>query len=363
MEKVNTLMQKLNSVKEKEETINERLKSLMDEKEEIEKQLNEAKNYIEELKIVLNECINTVTLFVQRYSKIHLASSFKVSGFMRVPIVEKLNEIIGAGKQIHDFLKFIIIEFEALKKPNASEAIKQLNSRLDSLELKKDSKDIPINKKLELEIDLYHRREKQLAEENTSLKLSNENMKKTIGRLEVKLREIVNQQERTELEMKHKMISSMQSNNQFKELQDKVDLLKNERQDLEVLLKKISNAMPTIEMQKSITEFIKTQLELHALMRERSCLVRDLGNDEATLRLTIANPSVGMKVRKNVEELRTQLLEYEERIELGNKVLSKFEDELVVLGRKVFAERQGILNKRTYIGDPKINTIKSSILS
>eukprot|EP01022_Parablepharisma_sp_SALTPOND_P018560 TRINITY_DN304_c0_g1_i1.p1 TRINITY_DN304_c0_g1~~TRINITY_DN304_c0_g1_i1.p1 ORF type:complete len:1205 (-),score=223.99 TRINITY_DN304_c0_g1_i1:1337-4951(-) len=323
--------------------------------------------HLEELKTALNGCLSIISSFAKQFDPLAVnptqiqsvvSRKFRdiVSTFVKYQPLQDLYGLDDAGRKISDFVRLVTEELEVLSKAVVSQKAESqiLTQKVFTLEskcstltideegmkereryLKAEADNLREEKrKLELEREIYYKREKQLEGENYQLRMESDKAKRENEKLESQMRQAAVYQERSVLEYKQRTLTAERENLQLRNAEEKIDFLTNEKRDLEMLLAKLSNSMPSAEMQRTVSSLIKTQSDLHMALREKHRLTAALMQAEGTLRThisataTITDPSMGLRLRKDVERLRDELASYEERIELDKKQLSGLEDEL-----------------------------------
>ena len=114
--------------------------------------------------------------------------------------------------------------------------------------------------------------------------------------------------------MKQRCLMSDKENFQIRNLEDNMNSLSCEKQELELLLNKLIDATPSLDMQRVMREMLNTHHKINDTDREKNRINIGLMGAEGMLRTHVRNtnpqnknPAEGIQLRKEVERLREQL--------------------------------------------------------
>jgi len=362
---------------------------------------------LEDLRNTILICISAINSFSKQFENssglnmtpLQLCVSRKFRDFMQtftntIPQTTEIIDLDMSLRKVADFIKINCEEIESIARiigsfKSESQVMEQkinsleskLNAQLLDTEglqereryLKAEAENLREEKRrLELERELAYKREKQLEAENYSLRTENDHIKRDAEKLETQARQATLTQEKIALEIKHKTLTAERDNLTVRNLDEKLDFLASEKRDLELMLAKIASSLPNLDMQKTISGLVKTITDLHTAVREKHRLTAALMQAEGMLRThisataTISDPSMGVRLRKDVERLRDELSACEERIELDKKQLNGLEDELkgLEVGERrkasVYIDNEKLLaEKRKQIEDLERKTVSA----
>ncbi len=119
-------------------------------------------------------------------------------------------------------------------------------------------------------------------------------------------------------------------------LEEKLQFVTSEKRDLDLLLNRVSTALPSLEMRKVVAEMMRTQADVHAAQRDKAGLTATVALAESSLRSHVsfaAGPgeetrTKGTRLQTEVGRSRDQLVGCEDAIVRGKKRLCSLEDEL-----------------------------------
>eukprot|EP00826_Nyctotherus_ovalis_P001479 TRINITY_DN10233_c0_g1_i2.p1 TRINITY_DN10233_c0_g1~~TRINITY_DN10233_c0_g1_i2.p1 ORF type:complete len:605 (-),score=161.40 TRINITY_DN10233_c0_g1_i2:29-1843(-) len=338
---------------------------------EEQKDIKSTSNELHELKSNVYNCLSLISIF---------SKSLDVSRSEKLKVAAEEFELIkskDAGRSLEHFLRTMMDEYKImLQNVNSLKAERELAAqKLSELEARyrsilaengslsqredhiKSELDILLDHKHKIEAEKkdYYRKCLELESENQQLNIEREKAQSDIERLESRIRQISILKERHTLDYKHKILVNDQGNQIT--AKDKLELLSNERNDLEAVLSKICDALPSGELRKTVSEFIETQLNIHGIDREKREIIVKLNQTESLLRSQISTPraeyvTVGIQLRKEVERLREELLNYEEQMACYRERLESLEAELEKLAARenrkaeVFLDNEKLLRQR-----------------
>lgn len=328
-------------------------------------------NELHELKSNVYNCLSLISIF---------SKCFNVSQNERLKIAAEEFELVkleDAGRSLEEFLKIMIEEYKAMlqttnllkaEKELVAEQLSELEVRYKSLlaengsltqreDYIKSELDILLDHKHKIEAEKkdYYKRCLELESENQQLSIEREKAQGDIERLESRIKQISILKERHTLNYRHKTLAADQGNQVT--AKDKLELLSNERNDLETVLSKVCDALPSGELRKTVSDLIRTQLNIHGIGREKCEMIVKLNQTESLLRSQISTPraeyvTVGIQVRKEVERLREELLNCEEQMACHKERLESLEAELEKLAARenrkaeVFLDNEKLLKQR-----------------
>ena len=157
-------------------------------------------------------------------------------------------------------------------------------------------------------------REDKLEREVQELKVENNSLLKENDKHHAQLKTFTTSQEKLSLEMKQRCLMSDKENFQIRNLEDNMNSLSCEKQELELLLNKLIDATPSLDMQRVMREMLNTHHKINDTDREKNRINIGLMGAEGMLRTHVRNtnpqnknPAEGIQLRKEVERLREQL--------------------------------------------------------
>ena len=293
------------------------------ENEYLKNKLNQL-NYLKE---ILDQCLSLISQFAKDI-KSHNLKSVSVGEKFRYAFkdftVNKANDIQESVEEISKFIKVITKEFELLMRVVGAYDVDTHNL---------------MHKNYDLEVKCSSLAEERLrTTEHYSRSVMREASRKRSEMPLKKVNEVEalsEQQFGSEISRHRNQIGllSMQENLQLRNAEEKVRFLTTENQDLTSMLEQFTDLISTEGGQKVANNLLKVQLNLHMLIREKHKLTVALTQAEGALRThitsSVSNTEEGLRIRKQVEQLREEVSRCEEQIETNKHQLRKLQARLI----------------------------------
>ena len=138
-------------------------------------------------------------------------------------------------------------------------------------------------------------------------------------------------------------------------VEEKLQEITREKRELETLLSQLSKSIISPELQRIISDKIKTQSDLHATEKEKLIILSELNKAEDKLNTRLKEGFEGVSLRDEIEKLRKNLMISEEKIENDKQNLYHLEkefrnleiDEQAEIVKKNISENERLANECT----------------
>jgi len=304
MTQVGELKVELNSAYLSKKGISTQINTLKEMVENENTQSKKQSLYLNELKDYFGSVLHIIRNFISHFDS-ELVDCMKLKAFANKLIeVKETRDFVDALKSITEFIKLLIEEMKSLIKLKTSQetSIQTMVHKIAETEKKCENLQA-------IQAELKER-ERYLNEEINILK--QKSYRPIVHNEPKEIQTIVYKTARTPL-----LITNTQD-----------ERLKEENKELEELLIKYCDYFPSKEMRGIALSVVKNLLEIHSFGKERYELLNELEKIEGNLKLkpeASVDPMITFKLRKEAEELKRIIVQYDNFINKNKRQIRELE--------------------------------------